>query len=455
MAFKCLLTVLAFTSGSSSRQNLALDRRHNSFSGAVDWISSLIQSHAEASGAGMEHANRSLQKAQRAVAGINPAAPTTFSSALAEVARDIEENVLPIIQKGFADTQKLIDGRFAELQNDTQVVMERKMTADGEDAVWDSCIEEERDYLRAVEAQEQKLHLAMQAQTDPCALAAREASFHLPAPVVQSKLVMICDLRLNGQCDAELDHFKEGIDHKVSAVQDSIIEEEAEFLSAQQACDAAKSVTGDQMATLKEVMSSFEDQLADCLKQSERREVSICTFGGALERKCEALGDLEEFMKDVDGTGTEWSESERQAEFHTVEITRCLLQQLSDSGLSSDLQFGDEDLARCAASVNYLRDVGALNRHANSVNELTSEDSFNCEETEIEFSGFTWNVPSGKDVMSSQYQRVEHVEQVQETGPKFHFCVEPNPVSQYFQGVRERVTNLLHLARESLVGLFR
>jgi len=431
MAFhwKCLSSIVLASSGLCSANQEV-------FKG----IGSLIEKHA--SSAGAESAMQILNKAQRAVDGFTPGAQEAYSAALTDVIKEIDENVASKIRIEHAETQATINSRLQTLETTTQVALDNKMSADGEDGVWVSCRETERDRLRIVEAKEAAVRRALAAQEAPCALQAREAPFRRISD--DEDLSFRCDIRLKGQCDNRLAAFNRGVDGVVSSLEGTFGEERAEYLSAKSACDQAKAVVANAQATLQAAMQSFETQVSECIQQGERRELSICTFGSSLTTKCAAKAAFETLNTDISSRGTEFSEADRRNEWGTTQITKCMLQLLVNAGTLANLDVGNEELHLCAASVNYDQDVGTLTRSQEAFTELTSEESFSCLESEIGFSGFTWIVPDSENVTAAQYQMVDHRETVVgDRSTKFAFCTEPNPVSRFFARIRTEVTNLM------------
>jgi len=405
--------------GHAVRRDFKMDRP----AGVVEGLSALIQKHASPSG--VQSAMQILQKAQKAVQGITPGAKDAMNVALNSVISEIESNVETKIQQNFEATQTAINAAAGRLTDTTNTAVAAHAAAVTADEVLVACYGTEQSKLAAVESAEASLAAAREAKIQPCA--EQDAAAPYSKEFAEQDLVFECDISTTGNCDGPLEAFEQRIQGLLTELQSDVNEKTAIFTEAKGRCDAAKAAIVAAEAALDNAVNVYIDQREQCMRDHEERQVRACVFGADLASKCVSRSDFEALDVEIDGAGNPHSESDRMSEWEATATTKCMLQRIVQSADLVNANINEESLASCAGEVNYVRDVGTLDRKASDFAALTTAEKFTCAESEIELSGFLWAVPAitedGARPASSQFHKDAFKEPVSaKNDAKFSFC---------------------------------
>jgi len=354
----------------------------------VHTISALIQAHGSedlASEGRFEQLN-SLRK--------TPGVVEAMSDILAKDVHDMEEK----ITAGHNET-KVESGRLITvLATETQKALDDKGRADDADNAYFACVESEKNGRVAVEGAEQALAAAHESTKQPCQLQKDLAPFKW-APDAAA-LAFACDFSSQGDCDTQMQNYKTQLDHMISDLKNDIKESTTKYQEAKDSCDAAKADVVKKQNALKAAQDAWKDKRKECSTKHDALLELMCKFGTQLQTKCEAAQAHVNLMAAVDEKqGGKYSHVDRVAEWKTTAVAKCMM-----SKLVAGEQLDAAALETCANTGSFNDDVGVVDRHEKKFSELTSPEKFTCSETEIEFRGTTWEVPTGEAPDSSDYK---------------------------------------------------
>ena len=128
----------------------------------------------------------------------------------------------------------------------------------------------------------------------------------------------------------------------------------------------------------------------------------ICSFRTSLHHKYNTASDYNTLVADIDQVnGGDRLQPDREAEWQTTQVTKCMLSEVINSGDITDLA-----LTNCENDVNFALEVGVLDRKPTEFEQDTTPYNFSCAETALTFSGEMWGVPSatGATPHSSEYK---------------------------------------------------
>merc|ERR1719384_642453 len=358
-----------------------------------------------------------------------------MDAALHNVIAEIEGNVETKIRRDFESTQAAINAAATSLTDTTNTAVAAHAAAVTADETLVACIATEQSKLAAVEAAEATLAAAREARIQPCA--EQDAAAPYSKEFAEQDLVFECDISIAGNCDGPLEEFEQRVNSLLSDLEEDVASSTAVFTAAKARCDAAKAAIVAAENAEAAARDAFQTQRQQCLKDQENRHVSACVFGMDLTTKCTSRYQFEDLDSLIDGTGSLRSEADRMAEWEATAVTKCMLQLIVDSPDLVNVNINEESLRKCTEDVNFARDVGVLDRKTDEFAALTTAEKFTCQETEITFSGFTYNIPVATEdtvVTSAQYEKVAFSVPVSvKGGAKFDFCAVDGQTCGFFQ----------------------
>jgi len=423
---KFLCTILASATLSQAiRRDFKMDR---SPINVVDDISALMQKHTATKGA--KSAMQILEKAQKAMAGITPGAKPAMNAALEAVITDIEANVETMIREQHTSTQGALNTALQALSTATDTALEAKTLADSADNAFVACIETEKSRLAAVEGAQASLLAAQEAKVQPCA--DQDAAAPYSKEFSENDLVFECDISIKGNCDGPMADFTGRVNSLLTGLEADVTRATDVYTAAKGRCDSAKAAIVAAQAALAQAQDEFQTQRQQCMQSHESRQVALCMFGMDLSAKCDSVGDFKALEAQIDGSGSIHSEPDRMAEWASTQVTKCMLQVIIDAKDLANVNLDESSLATCEQEVDYVGSVGTVDRKSGDFAVETGPDRFTCTETQINFSGFSWNVPVATEdtvVQSSQYVKEQFAVPVNTgRGAKFEFCAEGHEV---------------------------
>jgi len=407
-----MLLLCAFNArvGLAVRQNLKVSQS-GSLANVMEKIGALIQAndHNGAHSAALNNI--------RMLAANTPGQAEALNQALTDVIAEIEANVDTKITAGFAATQAAVATAINNLEAATSSALTKKANADQADQTWFDCIGDEklkRENFEAAVAAEDAANVAI---VQPCADQEGSKMFE-SSPQVG---VFACDLSDGDSCNKQLEVYTAMVNNLVDTLASDAAGATQTWTNFKNACDSANAHAEDMKQARGEADAAWLAEREMCQEKHEDRQVSLCSFGSALQTKCEKVGAYSHLIEEVDVVnGGPNSEPDRQAEWKTTQVTKCMLQKVID-GIDLD---GDS-LAACEVTVTYLVSVGQFNKMQSEFATQTSETSFTCNEQTITFNtGETWNVPPGFAPASSDYTNESFRPEVNLAvgTPAFAFC---------------------------------
>jgi len=330
------------------------------------------------------------------LAANTPGQPEALNRALTDVIAEIEANLDTKITAGFAATQAAVATAIKNLEAATSSALTKKANADQADQTWFACIGDEKlkreDFEAAVVAED----AANVAIVKPCADQEGSKMFE-SSPQVP---VFACDFSDGDSCNKQLDAYTAMVNKMVDTLAADAAEATQTWTNYKNACDSANAHAEDMKQARGGADAAWLAKREMCQTKHEDRQVSVCSFGSALQTKCEKVDAYRHLIKEVDAVnGGPNSEPDRQAEWKTTQVTKCMLQKVID-GIDLDGQ----SLAACELTVDYPVSVGQFNKMQSEFSTQTSENSFTCNEHTVTFNtGETWNVPAGFAPASLEY----------------------------------------------------
>jgi len=353
---------------------------------------------------GRENADDTVMNNLHALASQSdtPGAVDSLNTALASVITLIEENVESKIRDAHTQAQAAVDKTIDELKSATADALAQKAEANGNDNSWFDCVAVEKTKREIIEQAEQNLQQSETNQVQPCQHFVQDGTGG-PAPAesfnLEPKLnVFECDVS-QGECVAKLEEYEANeVQQLLASVHSELVAKKEVYTADRAACDAALADVLAKQNALTDALAGWKGQKAACVPLKESRQLSMCLFGTDLQSKCEKAADHEAQVALIDGAGSEFSKSDRVAEWKTTVKTKCLLQKIIDGE-----QLDAAATAECDESVNYDRDVGEINRHEDVFAIEMTSAKFTCSEKSISFRGQAWHVPHDEAPASSAY----------------------------------------------------
>jgi len=400
---KTLLCASAARVGLAVRQNVKVDKT-GTLVNVVDKIGSLIQA---------QDANAAHSKAIdniRMLAAITPEANDLLSQALTDVIQQIINDVDSMILTGFNDTQVAVDKMISDLDSATEEAVTEKKGADEDDDIWFQCIGVEQSKLEAVETANATEIQAISDSLPLCQLQEDSRDFTSdPNTNVfnPNPLAFTCNLNISTGCAAELAAYGWMVGNVSLNLKANAELATASWTSAKNACDAAVKLADEAAEAHLEAIQEWKDQKETCVQPHENRVTQLCQFGDALQIKCQKVDAYNDLILEVNGNGSEHSENDREVEWKTTTVTKCMLTKVIE-----EIDLDTTSLTSCENTVNYAVDVGTLDRKNSEFLALTSDEQFSCSEETITFNGGkTWDRPeysAGSDLpASSSYVEID------------------------------------------------
>jgi len=305
----------------------------------------------------------------------------------------VESKILAAV----TSTQSDIDQSVTDLTTATGEAVNRKTLADQNDLVWISCIGDEQAKRQAVEAAAEAKAQADAAIAMPCQQQADADVFSFKPDL---NLEFECSFGA-GSCAQESASYTSQVNAMLTKFEQDESTTTETWEKAKAACDAAHAFAGEKAAELATAEATWGSQRNTCFQKRESLYLDMCLFGDSLQQKCEKASAYQNLIADVDQVnGGALSQPDREDEWHTVQIVKCMLSKVVAGTDPSAITLGE-----CESSD--LASLPALDRKAAEFAEQTSVDNFNCAEETITFNGETWNVPSGEAPPSSSYYKEE------------------------------------------------
>jgi len=383
----------------------------------MESIGELLQTHS--------HVDVKVLNNLRALASVTPGVSETTNDIFRDVIVQIEQSVESKIITGHANTQTAIDNVMTAVEATSDEAMRKKSVADDADTAWFMCIRTERSKLADYEDATAAEASSRSSSTEPCQTQQDERPFEGRVVLPQFH----CDISGTGNCKSQLADYKTAVAGLLSALQNNMATENEKYTVAAKACTEAMDDVAQKQSAMEEELSLFNAQRDACLTMHETRMMGMCSFGEDLQRKCEKVSEYKALIASTDQVdGDEHSQPDREQEWLTTSKVKCML-----SNVINGIEINDASLGQCVSEVNYVRDVGDLDRKDSEFKVQTTIDRFTCQESAITFRGEMWETPSGPSPESSGYKIMPFTPEVDLSpgGDPFAFCgVAANPVGK-------------------------
>jgi len=336
--------------------------------------------------------NTSVQDIKELIgAGTTPEVAGLIQKLIDILTDDLQEK----IKQEQTNAQTEVDTQIDALTKKTESAVGEKAVADRLDKSHDQCVTEEKRMLEAYETcKEEEALLTTELPSEAyCGSPDFHISYSDP-PQLPAKLVIDWTQGLEYvhlQLDVYLKPVKDWIElQKVEAVDD-----QAKWDEADRKCKAKTTELADKTEECSlHKLVSWRTQNEKCLNAKNQQKVSLCEFGHAYENKCAVKIAFDILKADIDGSGTVWSEEDRENEWTQTNKLTCTLMKFKTT---TDLTTGA--VAECTklpakAAAQFTQDVTRIDTKQETYAALTSEESFTCAETGLKFGdGILWTVP--------------------------------------------------------------
>lgn len=405
---KALLCALTARVGLAVRQNLKVNQS-GSLANVVETISALMEAK------GKNAAHSKVLDNIRMLAAATPGQTEALNDALTQVILDIEEKVDVKIKAGFAESQAAAVTAINDLDAETVKALAEKALATQADEAWFQCIDVEKSKRVEVENALLAENQAIADAISPCQDQEDSKMFEEDPSVASS---LVCDFEDPTDCTTKYTEYTNIVNGIVSKLKTDVEQATQKWTSYKNACDGANANTDAKVLAHTGAVSAWQSQKLGCQQQHEQRHLDLCSFATAFERKCETVSKYTDLIAKVESVGNEHSEEDREAEWKTTEVTKCMLNKVI-AGV--DLNGAAADA--CESTVNYAGSVGQFDKKESKFATLTSEAKLTCREMTITFYGQTWNLPAGSTPASTEYTTTPHNPEVDA------FCEGVNPTA--------------------------
>jgi len=374
------------------RQNVKVDKT-GTLVNVVEKIGALIQ--AQDTNAADSKAIDNI----RMLAAGTPQVDEELADSLRNVITQIELTVDGKIQQAFTDTQTAVTLAISHLDTETEKLMTDKVEADTLDSAWIACVEDEQSALVAVENAKTEAEAAYAATIVPCQQQEDRRMFtsdpNQGITAEAKPLAFDCDLDIEGNCPSNQMQYNQMVKGIVNKLNTDATTAIASWTEAKVACVEATRIKDLKVGVHTTAVSTWSSQKASCQQPFEDRKTEMCKFGGAFQNKCAKVDAYNDLITKVDGDNSDHSESDRQLEWQTTHVTKCMLQKVI-----LKIALDTQSLAACEDEVTYDVDVGTLNRKKEEFDSFTTPAKFSCSEETINFNGESWVRPT---VSQSEY----------------------------------------------------
>jgi len=342
-----------------------------------------------------------------------PGAMEQFGNAVYTAIQSIDDEVIPLIIDGQAQTQQAITSSADLVEVKTGHLVDEKNVADDEDREWNVCVAQEKQDRIKVETAEGELEAAQGRVAQPCDAETAAAKFDTEVKLASFS----CDIEeQGGECNVQ--NYEETAMAMLQEAKNDQQDKKEVYDAAVALCKEARDNVTTATAKRDAAINTWRGQQGLCVKAWVRRESALCTFGTALQEKCAALDAYHLLQEQAQGSDNVHSQEERSNEYATAQITKCLT-----SGIAANPgSLQPEALAACERQAD---PIPPLDWQVDSIARSIATSNFTCNEKEVEFTGMFWTLPSPKNEapQSDSYQQIlsGHTEAV-EPRNSFSFC---------------------------------
>jgi len=359
------------------------------------------------------------QLSELARATVTPGAASSFKNSLQAVVTQIEEELETKVKSGFTETQEKIGTLFSSLDAANTAANTAQQVAMKNDKVWFECVAEEQTKRQDVEAKDADLTTSRSNQEEACQLQQDNRGFTFDGKDKYS-LQFSCD-HIKGDCEAQLANWQATVlDKMVQDAKAAMSEDAAKHDALKKDCEMKKAVQVKAQSALDGATGEWAQQRKTCSTRKFQRETAVCDYGIKAQAKCTAESAFGAFVTSTgQAKGGQYSEADRKVEWAALGTTKCMVKAVMAKSLDEAVAAGD--LEACAPTVDYTKDVGALDAKAAGVAAIKKANICGARDVSF-FNGFQWSVPEGTEPKSEDYTRGPFTPNIDPTSGNFAFC---------------------------------
>lgn len=330
-----------------------------------------------------------------AVSKLSPDSKAVITSTLLPT---IKDEIAESINKEFVTTQSLLEDAVKDLEQETETAVAAFRRATTADTKLSKCRAAEKESFAASEKCVADREAALAANAKDCSDKTEVAASKEAERKAAATIDLGASLCSPEACDVSSDPTC-GLGSMLTAVQglqaeaalkarayEALVAEVAEAQGeAAKVCSAADKYAAED--TCAEVKGAAIEASRICASDNEAADLSKCSFGGDLQRKCADLTGVNALIAKIKAhdRSDALSEPDRASEWTTVQRLMCTLEALRDDG---DLSLG---AAQECADAEDRRYPNSFNYFSDRIAAATATDNFQCTETTIQFSGNVWS----------------------------------------------------------------
>jgi len=308
---------------------------------------------------------------------------------------DLIENDLQVkIKEDQTETQTELDKRLDLLTTTTNTAVDLKAGADQSDQTYDQCVTDEKQKMEAYETC--KTEEAALIAEEPTAAFCGNPDFDIKytnPPQLDETLHVTFSAGID-VVKAELDAYLKPVTDWFAATKTQAESDQEKWDYADQTCKAKIKEREEKTAECIQKLDEWTVQHETCVDAKNALTLSLCEFGNAYQGKCAAKTAFDDLVDDIEGSGTVWSEPDRENEWTQTVKLSCVLAKFKDSiGLNTAV-VDDCTLDADVAKDQFTHDVTPIDKKQATYDTLKSGANFTCSETHLTFgNGALWTVP--------------------------------------------------------------
>jgi len=346
---------------------------------------------------------------------------------------DLIENDLQVkVKEDQTETQTELDKRLDLLTTTTNTAVDLKAGADQSDKTYDQCVTDEKQMMEAYETcKQEEADLIEEEPTDAfCGNPDFDIVYTNP-PQLDETLHVTFSAGID-VVKAELDAYLKPVTDWFAATKTQAESDQKKWDYADQTCKAKRKEIEEKKVECAQKLEAWRGQHETCESAKNVLTLSLCDFGHAYQGKCAAKTSFDELVDDIEGSGTVWSEPDRENEWTQTVKLNCVLAKFKDSIDLNTAVVDDCTLSADDAAAQFTQDVTRIDKKQATYDTLTSGPNFTCSETHLTFgNGALWTVPRNDagDVpwipSSAGYTRATdytYAIQSDSNQPPFDFC---------------------------------
>jgi hypothetical protein len=318
---------------------------------------------------------------------------------LGELIETIDNSILGNIKSHHEATQQRVRSKVSELRQTTNFAVGAHTEAKYADIDYVECMKNlEKCHASHATCTEELVEVKAEA-TRTCTISRGKRFYKSYESVhAQSIPVLECDYSLPAS-ECKFEDFAIALENWKNTIKSELDTNRSNYDAAQKICDEDEGKVDNKIQECNETHNKCAADTLQCADLKTRRDVSICTFSDRLQEKCASKASYDDLAANVLGKENVDSEPDRRYEWASAELLKCMLQ---DHRNGAD--FDKETMKKCEPLSDYSRDVGQIDLKTDDVRGLTTEEKFDCIQTDITFSGVNVVVEPGSPYPTIRFE---------------------------------------------------